>query len=80
MAMVRKTVTLPEEIYEEIQKIPADFNKIVKEALKEYIEKRKRQRLFSLAGSLKEWNIDGLEYKKAMRKEDIETSKSGENK
>jgi len=38
----------------------------------EYLKKKKKEKVLSMAGSLKDWEIeDGLEYENKMRKEDI---------
>lgn len=41
MAMVKKTVSLPEELYRETKSISNNFSEIVKEALSEYIKRKK---------------------------------------
>ncbi len=79
MSIVKKTVSIPEEIYKEAQEISNNFSQIVKEALKEYLKKKKKEKILSMAGVLKDWEIeDGVEYEKKMRKEDIKTQKERE--
>ncbi len=79
MSIVKKTVSIPEEIYKEAQEISNNFSQIVKEALKEYLKKKKKEKILSMAGVLKDWEIeDGVEYEKKMRKEDIKTQEGRE--
>ncbi|WP_293444453.1 type II toxin-antitoxin system CcdA family antitoxin [Persephonella sp.] len=79
MGVVKKTVSIPEEIYKEAQEISENFSQIVKEALKEYLKKKKKEKILSMAGTLKKWEVeDGLEYEENMRKEDIETQEERE--
>ena len=79
MSVVKKTVSIPEEIYKEAREISNNFSQIVKEALKEYLKKKKKEKILSMAGALKDWEIkDGIEYEKKMREEDIETQEKRE--
>ena len=79
MSVIKKTVSIPEEIYKEAQEFSNNFSQIVKEALKEYLKKKKKEKILSMAGALKDWEIkDGLEYEKNMRKEDIKTQEERE--
>jgi len=55
------------------------IKEIIKETFKEYLKKKKKERILSMAGSLKEWEIkDGLEYEKEIREEDIKTQEERE--
>lgn len=79
MKTIKKTISIPEEIYKEVQEFSENFSQIVKDALKEYLEKKKKEKILSMAGSLKGWEIkDGLEYEKEIREEDIKTQKERE--
>jgi len=72
MSAIKKTISIPEELYIEATEFSENFSQIVKEALKEYLKKKKKEKVLSMAGSLKDWEIeDGLEYENKMRKEDI---------
>ena len=81
MNVIKKTVSMPEDIYEEIKKLEnsKNFSQIVKKALREYIEKRKKERIMSFAGVLKDWKIeDGKEFLNEIRKEDIKSQEERE--
>jgi len=43
MRVVKKTVSIPEEIYKEAQEISENFSQVVKMALKKYLKKRKKE-------------------------------------
>ncbi len=79
MSVVKKTVSIPEEIYKEAREISNNFSQIVKEALEDYLKKKRKEKILSMAGALKDWEIkDGIEYEKKMREEDIETQEKRE--
>ncbi len=79
MSVVKKTVSIPEEIYKEAREISNNFSQIVKEALEDYLKKKRKEKVLSMAGALKDWEIeDGIEYEKKMREEDIETQEKRE--
>jgi len=79
MSVVKKTVSIPQEIYEEAQEFSNNFSQIVKEALKDYLKEKKKEKILAMAGALKDWEIeDGLEYEKKMREEDIKTQEERE--
>ena len=71
MALVKKTVSLPEELYREAKSISDNFSEIVKEALSEYIKRKKIEKVLSTTGALKELKGTGIEYVDRMRKEDL---------
>ena len=72
MSAIKKTISIPEELYMEATEFSENFSQIVKEALKEYLKKKKKERVLSMAGSLKDWEIeDGFEYENKMREEEI---------
>jgi predicted CopG family antitoxin len=82
MSVIKKTISISEDIYKEIQEIEnsKNFSKVVQKALKEYLEKRKKEKIMSFAGVLKDWEIeDGKEFVDKIRREDIETQKEREN-
>ena len=70
MSIVKKTISLPEDLYREAKNISDNFSKVVKEALSEYFEKRKIENILSTAGSLKDFKETGVEYVDKIRKED----------
>ncbi|WP_297453470.1 type II toxin-antitoxin system CcdA family antitoxin [Persephonella sp.] len=79
MGVVKKTISIPENIYKEAREFSENFSHIVKEALEDYLKKKKKEKILSMAGSLKDWEIkDGLEYENKARKEDIRTQKERE--
>ncbi len=69
MPVVKKTISIPEEIYRESKKLSNNFSKVISEALEEYIKKRKKEKLLSLAGTLNSAE-DGKEFVHKMRNED----------
>jgi len=81
LSVIKKTISIPEEIYEEVKELTSskNFSKIVQEALNEYLKKKKAEKIMSLAGSLKNWEIkDGKEFVDKIRKEDIEAQNERE--
>ena len=71
MATIKKTISLPEELYREVEGISHNFSEIVKEALLEYIKKKKVEKALLTAGVFKDLKETGVEYVKKMRKEDL---------
>ncbi len=71
MAVIKKTISLPEELYKEAENISHNFSEIVKEALSEYIKKKKIEKALSTAGTFKDLKETGVEYVDKMRKEDL---------
>ncbi len=51
MAVVKKTVSITEEIYKESVGLSKNFSQTINEALKEYIKKRKREKSYRLQAS-----------------------------
>ncbi len=79
MAVVKKTVSIPEELYKEVKAEGENFSKVVKEALEEYIRKKQKERLLSLHGALKDWEIeDGAKFVDKMRRESLKMQKERE--
>jgi len=79
MNVIKKTVSIPEDIYKEAREFSENFSQIVKEALEDYLKKKKKEKILSMAGSLKDWEIkEGLEYENKAREEDIRTQKERE--
>ena len=70
MKVIRKSVSIPEELYREVIKFESSFSKAVREALDEYIKKRKKEKIMSLAGKL-ELEEDGVQIVKRLREDDI---------
>ena len=70
MKVIRKSVSIPEELYREVIKFESSFSKAVREALDEYIKKRKKEKIMSFAGKL-ELEEDGVQIVKRLREEDI---------
>ncbi len=70
MPVVKKTVSIPEDLYKESKKFSNNFSKVISEALDEYIKKRKKEKLLSLAGSLNNTE-DGKEFVDRIRNEDL---------
>ncbi len=69
MAVVKKTISIPEDIYRDTQKFSKNFSKTVVESLEEYVKKKKREHLLCLAGELEDFE-DGREFIENIRKED----------
>ena len=74
MSVVRKTVSISEDIYKEAVSLSDNFSKVVNESLKEFIEKNKRKNLLSLAGSWSNFKEDGIEFVDRIREDDKKTS------
>ena len=75
MSVVKKTISIPEDLYKETAEYSKNFSKFVQSALKHFIENKKKEKILSFAGKLSEWEINGLEYVKEQREEDIKTQK-----
>jgi metal-responsive CopG/Arc/MetJ family transcriptional regulator len=71
MATIKKTISLPDELYKEAEGISDNFSEIVKEALSEYIKRKKIEKALLTAGTLKNLKETGTEYVDKMRKEDL---------
>ena len=46
MATIKKTISLPEELYKEAESISNNFSEIVKEALSDYLKRKKNRESF----------------------------------
>lgn len=82
MGIVKKTVSLPQSLYREVERIESskNFSKVVQRALKEYLEKKKREKILSFAGSLRDWEVgDGREFVEKLREEEIEAERERES-
>ena len=71
MATVKKTISLPEDLYNEAKSISNNFSELIKEALKEYIRRKKIEKTLSTAGVLKDLKETGIEYMDKLREEDL---------
>ncbi len=79
MAVVKKTISIPKELYEQLVSEGEGLSKIVRQALEEYIKKRKRERAISLWGKLKDWKIeDGMAFVDRVRKEQLKAQEERE--
>jgi len=72
MSVVKKTVSIPKDLYNESKKLSNNFSKVISEALDEYIKRIKKEKLLSLAGVLNN-NEDGKEFVEIIRSEDIKS-------
>jgi len=70
MSVVKKTVSIPKDLYNESKKLSNNFSKVISEALDEYIKRIKKEKLLSLAAALNN-NEDGKEFVDNIRNEDI---------
>ena len=70
MAVVKKTVSISEDIYREAVGFSKNFSQTINQALKEFIKKKKREKLLSLAGSWEDFEEDGVEFVNRVREED----------
>ncbi len=70
MRVVKKTVSIPNDLYNESKKLSNNFSKVISEALYEYIKRIKKEKLLSLAGALNN-NEDGKEFVEIIRSEDM---------
>ena len=77
MPVVKKTVSIPEDLYKESKKISNNFSKVISEALGEYIKSRKKEKLLSLAGALNNAE-DGKGFVDKIRSEDLKREKKRE--
>ena len=74
MPVVKKTVSIPEDLYKESKKFSNNFSKVIREALDEYIKRRKKEKLLNFAGSLNNTE-DGKEFVDRMRREDLKSER-----
>ncbi len=70
MPVVKKTVSIPEDLYKESRKFSNNFSEVIREALDRYIKRNKKEKLLSLAGALNN-NEDGKEFVDRIRSEDL---------
>ncbi len=70
MVTIKKTISLPEELYKEAENLSQNFSEIFKEALSEYIKKKKIEKALSTAGAFKDMKETGIEYVDRIRNED----------
>ena len=79
MAVVRKTVSIPEELYRQVTSEGRGFSEIVREAIEEYIRKKRKEKAISLFGSLKDWEIkNGAEFVDEVRQQQLERQEQRE--
>lgn len=74
MAVVKKTVSISEDIYREAVGFSKNFSQTINQALKEFIKKKKREKLLSLAGSWEDFEEDGVEFVNRVREENKKVS------
>ena len=74
MAVVKKTVSISEDIYREAIGLSKNFSQTINQALKEFIKKKKREKLLSLAGSWEDFEEDGVEFVNRVREENKKAS------
>ncbi|AMM39908.1 protein containing DUF217 [Candidatus Desulfofervidus auxilii] len=74
MAVVKKTVSISEDIYREAVGFSKNFSQTINQALKEFIKKKKREKLLSLAGSWEDFEEDGVEFVNRIREENKKAS------
>ncbi len=63
MAVVRKTVSLPEELYKEVASEREGFSEIVRKALEEYLREQKEEKADFFVGEIKglgHWRRKGI--------------------
>jgi len=77
MPVVKKTVSIPEDLYKESKKFSNNFSKVISEALDEYIKRKRKEKLLALAGTLNN-NEDGKEFVEKIRNEDLKLEKEKE--
>ncbi|WP_147425007.1 hypothetical protein [Hydrogenivirga caldilitoris] len=79
MAVVKKTVSIPEELYREAVREGKSFSKVVGEALREYLKSKRKERLKSLWGTLKDLGIkEGTEFVNELRSEQLKAQEDRE--
>ena len=79
MAVVKKTISIPEELYQQAISEGRKFSEVVREAIEEYLKDRKRRKALKLWGKLKNWEVgDGREFVGSMREEQIEAQEERE--
>ena len=74
MPVVRKTVSISEDIYKKAASLSDNFSKVVNESLREFIKKNKRKNLLSLAGSWNNFKEDSVEFVDRIREDDKKSS------
>lgn len=67
---VKKSVTIPQELWEEAQKVSGNFSSLIEEALKEYLRFKKLQRAKAAFGAWKERDQDSTHIVQEMRKDE----------
>ncbi len=77
MSVVKKTVSIPEDLYKESKKFSNNFSKVISEALDEYIKRRRKEKLLSLAGVLNNGE-DGKKFVDKIRNEDLKSERKRE--
>ena len=77
MPVVKKTVSIPEDLYKESKKFSNNFSKVISEALDEYIKRKRKEKLLALAGALNN-NEDGKEFVDKIRSEDLKLEEEKE--
>ena len=79
MAVVRKTISIPEDLYKQVADEGKGFSEVVRQAIEEYIQRRKKEKAMTLWGKLKDWGIEeGIKYTDEVRKEQLSAQKQRE--
>ena len=68
---VKASVTIPDDVYEEVKKLSDNFSFIVAEALKEYLRKKKIEKAVGSFGTWETREESSADIVNNMRKEDI---------
>jgi metal-responsive CopG/Arc/MetJ family transcriptional regulator len=68
---VKTSVTLPDDVYNEVKKLTDNFSSVVAEALRDYLRSRKVEKALGSFGSWEERKRVSSDIVNDMRKEDL---------
>ena len=79
MAVVKKTISIPEDLYLQAISEGRKFSEVVREAIEEYLKDKKKRKALKLWGKLKDWEVgDGKEFVRGVREEQIKAQEERE--
>jgi len=70
MGLVKTSITIPDEIFDQAKNISKNFSALVAEALKEYLRKEKIKKAMSSFGKWEERDKSSVEIVNELRKEE----------
>ncbi len=69
MAMLKKTVSIPKELFAQTKDINSNFSTLITLTLQEYIRQKKIEKALASFGSWKNFKEDSVKYVNRTRKE-----------